>query len=120
MRLSSFSACCLLLLGFTTAEAAFTLKEGKLVDASETAMLSVEEHYRSAVAAMDHQDWPEAVRQFSIVTTNFPRTPYAQEGVFYLGVAHYQVQDYDFANDAFSNYLKANTNPQLFEEAIQY
>lgn len=120
MRFSYFSACCLLLFGFTTAEAAFTIRDGKVVDASEVATLSVEEHYRIAVAAMEHEDWPEAVRQFSIVTANFPRTPHAQEGAFYLGVAHFQVEDYDFANDAFSNYLKANNNPRFFEETLQY
>jgi tetratricopeptide (TPR) repeat protein len=50
----------------------------------------------------------------------FPSSPFVQEAVFYLGVGYFHLQDYEVANKHFSNYLKKQTTPRHFEEAIQY
>jgi len=100
--------------------AAFTIKNGSLVDVSEVATMSAEGHFSAAAKAFDAEDWDEAARQFYIVTVNFPNTPYAKEGYYYLGISYYNLEELDYANDAFSDYLKVQSNPRFFQEAIEY
>lgn len=116
MALTASILCCL----SAPSEAAFTIKDGWIVDSEEIATLPLEEHYNLGHEAMQHGDWREAAHQFRVVSVNFPTTPQGQEAFFYLGMAYYQFQEFDFANDAFSNYLKCNSNPEHFEDAILY
>lgn len=120
MRTSCISAICLCAMVTGQAEAAYTLIDGAIVDASYIAELPVEAHWNAAVRANDACDWREAARQFTIVQTNFTSSPYAQEASFYIGVANYNLQEYDLANMAFTDYLQAKTHPRLFLEALEY
>lgn len=101
-------------------EGAYVLKEGKLVDADAVATLPAKEHYETAVTAYQASDFKEAARQFRIVATCYPTSSYAGDALFYLGVAEYQLEELDFANEAFNDYLKTKSNPAHFQEAIQY
>lgn len=101
-------------------EAAFTIKDGKFVNAVEMATLSVEEHFNLGVEALNKQIWKDAAVQFRIVSANFPNTTLGQESNYYLGVAEYFLFELDTANDAFSQYLKVQNNPQFFTETMEY
>lgn len=101
-------------------QAAYTFKDGKLVDAHFTATMPLECHYNAAIAAMEACDWREAARQFGIVAMNFPLSPYGHESLFYQGLAEYNLEEYDCADQAFSDYLQSKNHPRLFEEAIEY
>jgi outer membrane protein assembly factor BamD (BamD/ComL family) len=70
--------------------------------------------------ALDSCDWNESLTQFTIVSSCFSSTPYAQEAMFYIGVSYFYLEEYDLANDAFSEYLKSQSNPRLFQEAVEY
>lgn len=107
-------------ISFADIEAGFVIKDGWIADADEIATLTVEEHYNLGVAAMEKCDWKEAAKQFRIVTANFPKTELGQDSFFYLGVAFHRLGEYDFANEAYSEYLKCHSNPQYFEEVITY
>lgn len=111
-----------LALGFfaTSLEAAFTFQNGKLIDAEKVATLPVDQHYNLGLNAMNSQDWREASRQFAIVSTQFPTSSFGQEAFYQLGLAEFNMGEYDFANNAFSQYLKCQTNPQHFLSAIEY
>lgn len=100
--------------------AAYTLQNGSLVDAAYVAEYSLEMHYNAAVEAYNREDWREAARQFTIVSTNFPFSPYAKEAFFYQGVVYFNMQEHDCANDAFSSYLEEKNHPYLFLEALEY
>lgn len=100
--------------------AGYTLSNGQLVDADAMATRSPEEHFHIGMSALQHSDWREASRQFYIVTSNFPKTTLGQDAYFYLGVSYFNLAEYDFANEAFSQYIKCNANPQHFEEAVTY
>lgn len=116
-----FVTLCVLGLFAGNLSAAFVLQNGEEgVDAKCTATFPLEVHYNMGVNAMNCCDWHEAAKQFHIASYNFPSTALGQEAFFYLGVAYYNLEDYDFANDAFSSYLKAYNTPQYFEEAIEY
>lgn len=105
---------------FSSLEAAYTIKNGWIVDASEIATLPVADHYALGMQAMETLDWNEACRQFRIITVNFPTSAYGQEGFYYLGMCYFHLDEYDFANEAFSSYLKCVNNPRFFQESVQY
>ncbi len=101
-------------------EAAYTFKDGKIVDSRLVATMPLEAHYNAGVKAMEAGNWREAARQFGITANSFPLSPYGQEAAFYQGVANFNLAEYDLANQAFSEYLASKNHPRLFEEAIEY
>lgn len=80
----------------------------------------VDEHYQLACEAMDQENWYEAKRQFYIVSYNFPETAHGQHSIYLLGVSYFNLQEYDLANKAFSDYLVCMNNPPCFEQALEY
>ncbi len=55
---------------------------------------------------------------FKIVTLNFPNTSEAQNSYYYLGVTYYNLQEYEFANEAFTDYLKCHQNPESSKKPL--
>ncbi len=103
----------------TTAEAAYVLKDNKLVDADEVATKTAQEHFNLGKKAIEESQWKEAALQFRMLTSSYPNSPYAAESYFYLGKAYYNMGELDFANNAFSDYLRAKNNPRFFQEAVE-
>ncbi len=101
-------------------EAAYILKGGKLVDADESATLPVDQHFELGMAAYEAHDWDEAARQFYIVVTNFPQSSYGREASYFLGIAYFVMEEFEFANIQFTHYIKGQNHPKHFEEAMQY
>lgn len=104
----------------TPIEAGYVVRNGWFVDANEVATLSVQEHYNKAVRCYEKEDWREAARQFAIVTANFPLSPFAQESYLFQGIAYYNLCEYEHANNALTEYIKVQSNPRYFEEAVYY
>jgi outer membrane protein assembly factor BamD (BamD/ComL family) len=104
----------------SSSEAAFTLKNGRFVKAEVQATLSLDEHYALGIEAINEGKWDEAVEHFNILSTTFPHTPYGQEASYYLGMAYYELEEFDLANEAFSQYIKAQSHPKFFMDAIWY
>lgn len=100
--------------------AGYVLRNGRLVDRKFLASESIECHFQNGVNAFNAEDWGEATIEFSIVALNFPNDPRGHLANYYLGIAYYYLEDYDFANDAFSDYLKAESHPAFFKETIEY
>jgi outer membrane protein assembly factor BamD (BamD/ComL family) len=86
----------------------------------EAATAYFHRHYRQGCHAFEHQHWYEAIFEFGNVVWAFPTTPCVAPSYFYLGISYFQLHDYDLANHAFSNYLKFASNPEFFEETLQY
>jgi len=105
---------------FSPLSAAYTLKQGKLINTNEVATKSVQEHYSLALEAFQNEDWAELIRQATIVVKNFPGTPFVQEAYFYLGAGYFHLEDYELANKNLSQYLKKQTAVQHFREAIEF
>lgn len=101
-------------------EGAYVFQNGRFVDVFEAATLPVQEHYAIGAEAINSCNWEEAAQQFSVITVNFPSTSYGQEGFFYLGTAYYYLEEYDYANEAFTQYLKVQNNPRFFQDCIEY
>lgn len=101
-------------------EAAYVLRNGKLIDTKDIATLPVEGHYNLGIAALNKKEWDEAALQFRIVTINFPDSSWAKEAYYFLGVSYYHADDKDVANQHFSTYLEENPHPTYFDETFQY
>ena len=112
--------CFALFSSFATLDAAYILRNGKLIDTKDIATLPVEDHYNLGISALKKEDWDEAVHQFRIVTINFPQTSWGKEAYYFLGVSYFQAEDKDLANLNFSTYLQENAHPTYFEETFQY
>ncbi|MCE5294614.1 MAG: outer membrane protein assembly factor BamD [Chlamydiales bacterium] len=120
MKIRAIFLVLLCVLAPNLAEAGYIIKDGRFIDTKDIATLSVEEHYNLGVAALNNKDWEEAVHQFRVVTINFPATSWGKESYYFLGVAYFQANDKDLANQNFSTYLQENGHPVYFEETFQY
>lgn len=115
-----FSCLFIFLAATHSANAAFVFQDGKLRDADVVATLPCQDHFNLGIEAMQDCNWCEAAKQFRIVLVNFKGSAYAQEGSFYLGVAEFNLDEFDCANEAFSYYLSSKNNPKYFQDAIEY
>lgn len=120
MKKSAHLLFCLFATAPFSLQAAYTLKNGKLINKEELATLSVQEHYSAALTAYQKKNWDELIKQSIIVKKNFASTPFAHEALFYLGAGYFHTQEYELANEELTFYLKKQTTPKHFEEAIDY
>lgn len=70
--------------------------------------------------ALQAQKWEEVLKHGMILFKNFQGSPFAQDCEYYMGRAYFEMQEYQFANEHFSNYLKKQSTPKFFEEAITH
>lgn len=92
----------------------------KYFDSEETAKCYMMEHYNLGFDYYNQQAWSDAADQFERILYFFPNSEMAAKLAFYLGVCYYEMKDYDFANNAFSTYLKASQHPEFFQESVYY
>src|SRR5690349_5059025 len=104
---------CVLMGIFSSLEASYLFRNGKLTKTEEVATLSVQEHYGEAMEAFQSGQWDELVRHMIIVIKNFPTSPFAQEAYYYLAVGYFHLQEYDFSNRFFTQYLKKEATPKF-------
>lgn len=92
----------------------------KKFSSEEAAESYLNYHYNLGSEYYNQEKWKEASREFEKVLYFFPCSEEAADASFYLGVSYFEMKEYDFANESFSNYLKASKQPPYFEEAIYY
>lgn len=114
--LSILLVCCTL----TTAHAAYIFKNGKFINSQEIATHSVQEHFGFAKEAYEQKKWEDCLRQTTIIAKNFPGSAFSHESQFYAAVSYFHLNEYDFSNEEFSEYLKFEAPSKHFEEAINY
>ncbi len=103
-----------------SSHAAYTLHKGKLINSEFVPTLSVQEHYSLMMDALQAQNWEELLKQGLIIFKNFQGTPFAGDSEYYIGLAYFEMKEYQFANEHFSHYLKKQSTPKFFEEAITH
>ena len=99
--------------------AAFTIKDGKVMNVEEVATMSVQEHYGLLLEAVQTENWEVVVQQSTIMIQNFPDSPFYQEAFYFIGMGFFHKGEYDIANQYLSTYLKKQTALQHFKEAIE-
>lgn len=113
--------CVFLALALTNSiEGASTSKKGYIKDIERAPSMPIESHYSLGLESLDRCDYEEAIRQFAVVISNFTGFSHLAESHYFLGIAYFRVEEYDFANDSFTNYLKCTNQPKYFEETLGY
>ena len=82
--------------------------------------ISVHDHYNLIIDFFQNEDWEKLIWQSRMLMQDFPDAPFAKEVYYYMGVAFYEISDYEMANEAFSNYLKEEMTPKFFDQVIRY
>lgn len=77
-------------------------------------------HYNVGCQYYNQQNWRRSATEFEKVIYFFPSSDAAAEASYYLAVCYFEMKEYDFANEEFSNYLKASQHPAFFEDAVYY
>ncbi|MBA3722352.1 MAG: tetratricopeptide repeat protein [Parachlamydiaceae bacterium] len=77
-------------------------------------------HYNDACRHYNNQEWKQAAKEFENVVYYFSTSEKATDAFYFLGVSYFELGEYDFANFAFTSYLKAPGHPQYFEDTVNY
>lgn len=101
-------------------EAAYTIWRGSIIDSDDIPTFSIDTHYAIAYEAFECGEWREAAKHFRIVSIHGNDFEYASDSRYFEGVALFEAQEYDRANEAFSCYLKSCGNPQYLQDAVIY
>lgn len=120
IRTASILLSIYLLASTTSLPAPYVWKNGWFHDQKYVATESLEEHWKQGLQALASSKWDEALAQFRIVNLSFPDSSQAKEAHYYIGVALYNLDDFDIANKEFSQYLEVENNPQFYEEVFNY
>ncbi len=81
---------------------------------------SIQELYQNASEAFQNEKWADVIDYSKIIIKNYSESSLAKEVLFFLGVAYFNLNDYQLANRYFSRYLKGDFSPTYFEEAMHY
>ena len=92
----------------------------KYFRSKEEADCYLTKHYNLGCKAYNREEWRAASAEFEKVIFYFPCTDEAAEASYYLAVSYFQMKEYDFANEEFSNYLKASQHPAFFIDAATF
>lgn len=87
---------------------------------ASTHIESVQKYYSQTSESFEKYDWPKVIEYGSEIIRNYPNSPFAKDTLFYLGVAYFNLRDFDTSNKNFTKYLKDDFNPKYFEETMQY
>lgn len=69
--------------------AAYTIKDGKVMNEEEVATMSVQEHYGFMLEAVQEEKWDIVVQQATIMIQNFPDSPFIKN--------RFTFSDWDFS-----------------------
>lgn len=121
MRIKWISILCILTAFIFCLPTLHALKpRSKYFKSEEAANHYLTKHYNLGCKYYNREDWRKAASEFERVIFYFPCSDAAAEASYYLAVCYFEMKEYDFANEEFSNYLKASQHPAFFEDAVFY
>lgn len=82
--------------------------------------LSPEEYFLIGKEAFEGKQWRRALKYLGMAIQRAPQTTFALESYYYRGIAYYNLDELDHANRSFDAYLRSQTNPRYFQEALLY
>ncbi|MDN3509566.1 MAG: outer membrane protein assembly factor BamD [Candidatus Neptunochlamydia sp.] len=82
--------------------------------------INVHVYYSKMIDYYQNEEWQKLAWKCEDLIADFPTGPFAREALYYLGVAEFKLEEYEYANKAFSNYLKEELTPKFFEQTIRF
>lgn len=68
----------------------------------------------------ENSEWIEVIRYTKIIIQKYPNSSFAKDALYYLGIAYFNLKDFEISNKYFTRYLKDDFNPKYFEETMHY
>lgn len=81
---------------------------------------SAEDHFLRGSDLLERCAYEEAMLEFNEVIESGPGSSRFAESHYFLGLALFKLEEFDFANESFTQYLKSTNQPKYFEETISY
>lgn len=78
------------------------------------------DYYQEVITANQNKNWLKVIAESKKLISGFSDSPFVSEGYFYQGVAFFELGDYEFSNTSFTKYLRNESTPKYFEDAIDY
>jgi outer membrane protein assembly factor BamD (BamD/ComL family) len=121
MRKVAILTFCILNALFFTSHSLYAIKpKSKNFKSEDEATDYLVKHYNFGCQYFNCEEWSKAASEFEKVIFYFPCSDAAATASYYLAVSYFEMKEYDFANEEFSNYLKASQHPNFFEEAVEF
>ena len=108
-------------LGITAAEASWIWSPeiGKWINPKKIAKDTPEEQYDWALQFFNQKDWDRSIEEFEKLTTAFPTSRLAAEGVYYSGQAYEQKDDTAKAADAYQKLVDRYPYSDRIKDAMR-
>lgn len=90
------------------------------VHANQKIQHSPQERYNSAMYAYKHKQWKRLLNECVDFFKNHQDSDFVGDLHYYEGVAYFNLEDYDLANQRFSAYLEKYANEKFFEDVFKY
>jgi outer membrane protein assembly factor BamD (BamD/ComL family) len=103
----------------TTSSALFSKEEPEKVQKTLKTK-SAYDYYNEILNAYQSKQWKPLIISAKSLIASYSDSPFNAEAYYYKGVAYYNLDDYDLANESFTKYLRNETTPKFFEDAIDY
>ena len=110
----------LLVCFFWTADAAYVLRGGKMVNVKHLSNMSSQGHFDKGLQAIENKKWNEATIQFRTVIKSFPNDPLFLDSCYYLALGLYETGHPDLASNYLSEYLDQAGIPKFYQGAWEY
>ncbi|MCB1107171.1 MAG: outer membrane protein assembly factor BamD [Chlamydiia bacterium] len=82
--------------------------------------INVHQYYSKMIDHYQNEEWQKLAWKSQDLIADFPTSPFAKEALYYLGVAHYKLGEFEYANAAFTDCLKEELSPKLFDQVLRY
>ena len=66
--------------------------------------INIHQYYSKMIDHYQNEDWQKLSWKCQDLIADFPTNPFAREALYYLGVAHFKLGEFEHANMAFSDY----------------
>lgn len=81
---------------------------------------TVHAYYSKMIDHYQKEEWDQLALNCKGLIASYPTNPFAREALYYLGVAEFKLGEYEYANKAFSNYLREELTSKFFEQTIRF
>ncbi|MBN1915223.1 MAG: tetratricopeptide repeat protein [Parachlamydiales bacterium] len=82
--------------------------------------VTVENAFERVVQTYQEKKWNELLTTSKRIVQEYAHTSFADEALFYQGVAYFHLKNYERANHFFSRFLKSKSAANHFEESLSY
>ena len=82
--------------------------------------LPVQDQYHAILNAHHKGEWSRLIEHCRQLIASNPSSPFTSAAKYYLGVGYFYRKKLELADQQFTFYLKEESSPKYFEDAIEY